>query len=115
LRTIRKLPLRESEQAFYCAASRDGRFILVPSVQTGTVTVFGASNSEVVERLTTGTPLRVLMAPGANDAYVANVSPEGKSVTVIHLPSLTTDQIGGLQDVNGLAFSRDLPMNLQVH
>jgi DNA-binding beta-propeller fold protein YncE len=109
LQIASRLPLRESEQAFYCEASPDGRLILAPSVQTGAVTVFATPSSAVVERISTGTPLRVVIGPDPDDAYVANVSPEGRSVTVIHLKSLTTEQIGGLQDVNGLAFSHDLP------
>lgn len=113
LATTRKLSLPATTQPFYCAATPDGRWVLAPSVFDGEVTVFDAHDGTVIRRLHTGTPLRVVMAPDADLAYVGNVSPRGTEVSVIHVSTFEITHIVGLRDVNGLAFSPILPAALR--
>lgn len=111
--TVRDLALPSTTQPFYSAATPDSRLILVPAVFDGEVTVFDARSGAMIRRLRTGTPLRVVMSPDPDLAYVANVSPRGEEVSVIHLTSLEITHILGLRDVNGLAFSPILPTALR--
>jgi DNA-binding beta-propeller fold protein YncE len=113
LSTAKQFSLPGAPQPFYCAASADGRMIFVPSVFEGTVTVLSPLDGAVMQTLTVGTPLRVVLSPDPNLAYVANVSSKGSSITVLHIPSLQTEDIIGLRDVNGLAFSSVLPIGLR--
>jgi DNA-binding beta-propeller fold protein YncE len=113
LSTVKQFPLPGASQPFYCAASADGRMIFVPSVIDGTVTVLSPLDGAVIQTLSVGTPLRVVLSPDPELAYVANVSPKGSSITVLHIPSLETEDIFGLRDVNGLAFSSILPVGLK--
>jgi DNA-binding beta-propeller fold protein YncE len=76
----------------------------------GEVTVLNLSKGDVVRRISTGTPLRVIVSPDSDLAYVANVSPRGDHLTVINLRTLKTRDIPGLRDSNGLAFSPILPI-----
>jgi len=114
LSIAKQFSLPGATQPFYCAASADGRMIFVPSVIDGTVTVLSALDGAVLQTLTVGTPLRVVLSPDPDMAYVANVGPKGSSVTVLHIPSLETEDIVGLRDVNGLAFSSVLPIGLKA-
>jgi DNA-binding beta-propeller fold protein YncE len=114
LSTAKRFPLPDAPQAFYCAASKDGRMIFVPSVINGTVTVLSALNGALIKTLRVGTPLRVVLSPDPDLAYVANVSPRGSSITILRIPSLVTEEIGDLRDVNGLAFSSIRPTALGV-
>ena len=111
--TVRELPLPGTTQPFYSAATPDSRLILVPAVFDGEVTVFDARSGMTIRRFRTGTPLRVVMSPDPDLAYVANVSPRGDEVSIIHLHSLEMTHITGLRDVNGLAFSPILPTALR--
>ncbi len=110
LSTAKQFSLPGAPQPFYCAASPDGRMIFVPSVIDGTVTVLNPMDGVVIRTLTVGTPLRVVLSPDPDLAYVANVSPKGSSITVLHISTLETKDIVGLRDVNGLAFSSILPI-----
>jgi hypothetical protein len=60
------------------------------------------------------TRLRVVMSPDRDLAYVANVSPKGETITVVHRHSLDTEDIQGMRDANGLSFSRVLPLTLRT-
>lgn len=112
LSTVNRYPLPGAPQPFYCAASADGRMIFVPSVFDGTVTVLSTIDGAIIQTLTVGTPLRVVLSPDPDLAYVANVSSKGSSITILHVPSLDTENISGLRDVNGLAFSSKIPIAL---
>jgi DNA-binding beta-propeller fold protein YncE len=114
LSTAKQFPSPNAPQPFYCAASIDGRMIFVPSVFEGTVTVLSAFDGASIKTLPVGTPLRVVLSPDKDVAYVANVSPKGSSITIPHIESLETENIGGLRDVNGLAFSRVVPASLRA-
>ena len=105
LATQRRFLLPTATQSFYCAESPDGRFVLAPAVFAGEVTVFDARTGSPIEHLHTGTPLRVLMSPDGERAYVANVSARGKEISVIDMHSFAVTHIPGLEDVNGLALS----------
>ena len=96
-----------------CAASADGRVILVPSFIDGTVTVLNLIDGALIKTLAVGTPLRVVLSPDPDVAYVANVSQKGSTITVLHIGSLETEAIGGMRDVNGLAFSSKVPVALR--
>jgi DNA-binding beta-propeller fold protein YncE len=109
LAVAQRFPLAAGSQPFYCAASPDGRVILVPAVFDASVTVLDARSGAVLRTLGATTPLRVLWSPDPDVAYVANVSPKGHSLTVVHLPAFETTEIDGLRDANGLAFSPVLP------
>jgi len=109
LATVKQFPLPGEPQPFYTAVSADGREIFVPSVFDGSVRVLDAEGGAVLRTLTVGTPLRVVMSPDQETAYVANVSPRGQSITILHVHSLETKDIEGMRDVNGLAFSSVVP------
>jgi YVTN family beta-propeller protein len=102
-------PLPGAPQIFYSAATPNGRYILVPSVFAGEVTVLDSVTGGVIRQIHTGTPLRVINSPNSDVAYVANVSPAGDHLTVINLQSLTTQDITGIRDANGMACSTVLP------
>ena len=109
LSTTKEFPLAGGQQPFYCAASPDGQRIFAPSVFAGTVTVLSTVDGAVIRTVHAGTPLRVVLSPDPDLAYVANVSPQGDRLTVLHLHSLETNDIAGLRDANGLAFSPIIP------
>jgi outer membrane protein assembly factor BamB len=109
LATVKEFPLPGAPQPFYSAESSDGTEILVPSVFDGSVRVLNADDGAVIRTLVVGTPLRVVLSPDPDLAYVANVSPKGHSITRVHVHSLETDDIDGMRDVNGLAFSSVVP------
>jgi DNA-binding beta-propeller fold protein YncE len=113
LSTAKQFPLPPGLQPFYCAASPDGRMIFVPSVFDGTVTVLSAIDGVLIRSLRIGTPLRVVLSPDSDLAYVANVGPKRDRLTRLHIHSLATENIGGLRDANGLAFSSILPAALR--
>ena len=114
LSTAKQFPLPNAPQPFYCATSADDRMIFVPAVFDGTVTVLSALDGALIKTLPVGTPLRVALSPDEDVAYVANVSPKGRSITMLHIHSLETENIGGLRDINGLAFSRVVPTTLRA-
>jgi DNA-binding beta-propeller fold protein YncE len=113
LSSAKKFALPGAPQPFYCAASADGQMIFVPSVFDGTVTVLSPISGAIIQTLAVGTPLRVVLSPDPDVAYIANVSPRGSSITILHIHSLQTEDIGGMRDVNGLAFSTLVPIALR--
>jgi len=113
LATVKQFPLPGAPQPFYSAASADGREIFVPSVFDGSVHVLDADDGAVRQTLTVGTPLRVMISPNPDLAYVGNVSPRGQSITMLNVHSFETKDIEGMRDVNGLAFSSIVPQVLR--
>jgi DNA-binding beta-propeller fold protein YncE len=113
LSTVAEFVVPGVQQLFYCVASPDGRLIFAPSVFDGTISVLNAQNGAIVRTLHAITPLRVVLSPDPDLAYVANVSPKGDKLTVVHIHSLDTEDIGGVRDANGLAFSSVLPRALR--
>lgn len=104
-----RIPVAGATQIFYSAESPDGRYYLAPSIFDGEVRVMDVKDGSVLKHIHTGTPLRVMISPDPRFAYVSNVTPTGDHLTVIDLRTLETLDIGGVQDVNGVAFSAVLP------
>ena len=103
-------------QIFYPAATPDGRWILAPAALNGVVLVIDAATGAVVQRIETGSPLLLTIAPGGTRALVANVlippsmlGPGAKrrdgGVMILDLTTYKATPIPAITDVNGVGIT----------
>lgn len=89
-------------QILYASGTPDGRYFLAPAPADSLVVVVDRSSGQVIHRLETGrAPIRVLVDPGGQRAYVANA--EDEHVSVIDLRAFTLSRMGPVGGPNGLA------------